>query len=435
MTADRGLDRRSFLAVCGAAALSGCGAAPRAGDDPGETETATPTGSTDTATTTSTPTETTTAPDVGLDDLSWRMHGRDTHNTGVLETTGPDAAPQRVWDVTVAGIYTLPQPSLVDGVCYVGTGNTLYSMGVADGAGRWRKSVEYLAHHYSPAVVDGTVYAPTRTMNGVRAGGGEGRLYAFDAASGAQRWTLDGALSSAPTVVDDTVYLTTSDAVGRLHAIGTDGTERWTYSFAPGGKRTSAYGAPVVDGDRLYVTASVHRETGATGYLVAVEGGEEVWRVELGGEARGAPALRDGTLYAATVDGGLAAVSTAGEVLWSTPTADAVFSTPAVDEDQVYALVKGSVAGFDRATGERNWRTEVGAAQINGLSVAEDGVYLGGNSVTALGLDGSERWVYPIPGSGGGYGAPVAIDGTVFVGACIKWEPTDPYDDHMFALV
>jgi hypothetical protein len=29
----------------------------------------------------------------------------------------------------------------------------------------------------------------------------------------------------------------------------------------------------------------------------------------------------------------------------------------------------------------------------------------------------------------------VVLDGAVFVGACIKWEPTDRYDDHMFALV
>jgi outer membrane protein assembly factor BamB len=429
MTTDRGLGRRAFLAAFGATALSGCGAAPGADETTaGETETATPT-----ATATRT-TESASEPAVSLGDTTWRMHGRDPHNTGVTATTGPED-PRRAWDVSVSGIYTLPQPSLVEGTCYVGTGNVLYAMGATDGAGRWTKQTEYLAHHYSPAVVEGTVYAPTRTVQGVRSGGGAGRLYAVDAASGEVGWTLDAALSSDPTVVGDTVYLTSSADVGRVHAVGTDGSERWTYTFDPGERRGSAYGAPVVVDDRVYVTVSAHRTAGATGYLVAIEDGEAVWRVEVGGEARAAPAYRDGTVYVATVDGQLTAVSEGGEVLWERTTADAVFSTPAVDGDQVYALVKGSVAGFDRASGERNWRTTVGAAQINGLSVAQDGVYLGGNNVTALGRDGSERWVYPIPGSGGGYGAPVVLDGAVFVGACIKWEPTDRYDDHMFALV
>ncbi len=434
MSDEGGLGRRRLLAVLGAAGLGGCSGAPSALDG---TATETPSAAdtdTDTDTTTRTTTTDATAPGLDVADLSWRMHGRDPTNTGTVATTGPSSAPEKVWDVPVEGIYTLPQPSLVDGTAFVGTGRKLYTMTAEDGDRGWTRRLDYLAHHYSPAVVDGTVFAPARTNQGVRSGGGEGRLYAVDAESGSLFWQRDGAISAPPTVVADTVYYTTSSDVGEVVAVGTDGTERWTYTFEAGDRRTSAYGAPAVADGTAYATVSAHRETGAVGSLVAVEDGAASWQVELGGEARAAPAVRDGTAYTGTVDGAVQATADDGELLWSTPTEGGVFSTPAVDEDHVYALVKGAVEAFDRETGERQWRTDIGSSLINGLAVAEDGIYLGGGTVTALAKDGQTRWKYPIPGATGGYGAPIVLGGAVFVGACIKWEPSDPYDDHVFGL-
>lgn len=455
------LRRRGFLALCGTVAVAGC-AAP-SGDADGSTSvretTRTTTAQTTTRTTVGT-TDATTAgttgdgagetteaettdpgtteesPGVSISpEVAWRMHGGDAANTGVVNTAGPGGRPARVWDVPVEGIYTLPGAAYGNGVGYVGSGKQVYAVDVEAGETRWSRSVDYLAHHYSPAVAGGRVYVAVRSLAGVRSGGGEGTLYAFDAASGDVDWRIDLPVSSPPTVADGTVYVTSSDDAGVVHALdGASGNEQWSFRFAPDGRRGSAYGAPAVVDGTVYATTSAHGSA-ANGYLYALEDGNVRWRYGADAECRVAPVVRDDRAYVATVGGNVHAVGLDGEGRWSTEAPGAIYSTPAVDDERVYALAKGELVTFSRDGGTEQWRTTTGDQLINGLAVSEDGVYLGGSNVLALnGADGDVRWRYPIPGQGGGYGAPVVLDGTVLVGACIKWEPRDPYDDHVFAL-
>ncbi|PSQ18876.1 hypothetical protein BRD00_03790 [Halobacteriales archaeon QS_8_69_26] len=449
------LRRRAFLALCGTTALAGCAAPSGDGGTsvaettdgvPTTTRTSTGTtaGTTDrgtTATTDSTETtqgttETPDGPSLSIDPaVAWRMHGADAANTGVLDTAGPGDRPEKVWDVPVEGIYTLPGAVYDDGVGYVGSGKEFYAVDVAAGEERWTAPVDYLAHHFSPAVADGRVFVSVRSLDGVRSGGGEGVLYAFDAASGTVDWRVDMPVSSPPTVADGTVYVTRSEDVGVLHAFdAASGNEQWSFRFAPDGKRGSIYGAPAVVDGTIYATASAHGND-VQSYLYALEGGNVRWRYGIDAETRVPPVIRDDEAYVATASGELHAVGLGGDDRWSVDGPGAIFSTPAVDEERIYALAKGELVALSREDGSETWRTATGDQLINGLAVTGDGVYLGGSDVLALDRDdGSRRWRFPIPGDSGGYGAPVVLDGAVLVGACIKWEPRDPYDDHVFAL-
>lgn len=171
-------------------------------------------------------------------------------------------------------------------------------------AGRWRFATESKIGS-SPAVVDGVVYV----------GSLDGRLYAIDAASGAERWrvaTKDGIYSS-PAVVDGMVYVGSFD--GNLYAVdAASGEERWR--FATGDVITSS---PAVAGGVVYVGSN-------DGNLYAVGARQLV--IEAGGQAvvredavlRGAPApsgveraaLEQGTAVAIVDE----SVTTAGEVWW-----------------------------------------------------------------------------------------------------------------------
>lgn len=464
MTEDDGAGlfrRRRVLALCAATGLAGCTApsddsggspATAATDDP-ETSAGgsdDPTTAGTTATETTDPGETTETgttdpgtttgedPSVSVPpDLSWSMHAGDATNTGVLDTTGPSDRPGRVWDVPVEGIYTLPGPAYADGVSYVGSGRKVYAVDVEEGRQPWTAEVDYLTHHYSPAVADGRVFVAARTLAGIQSGGGDGALYALDAASGTVDWRVDVPVSSPPTVADGTVYVTSSTDVGTVHAFDTAGGERWSFEFAPDDARGSAFGAPAVLDGTVYATVSGHAgDDDVRGYLYALEEGNVRWRYGVEAECRVDPVVGDGTAYVATGDGTVHAVTLDGDQRWSTGRPGTVYTTPAVGGDHVYVLAKGTVVALSRSDGEAAWESATGDQLFNGLAVTDRHVYLGGGNVIALDrADGSTAWTYPIPGFSGGYGAPIAVGGAVVVGACIKWDQGDPYDDHLFALV
>jgi outer membrane protein assembly factor BamB len=85
----------------------------------------------------------------------------------------------------------------------------------------------------------------------------DGRVRAFDLATGERRWVYEGKTPffAAPAVAAGVVYA--GDLLGGVHALGlADGTPRWKLDLgthpdvkAPG----MIYGGPVVHGGRLFV--------------------------------------------------------------------------------------------------------------------------------------------------------------------------------------
>ncbi len=463
---DRGaVDRRGFLALCGAAVLGGC-ASSGDGDPDGTTDAGAAPGSETTQPTTAGTTETTTGGTTGsttdgttetatdpstttttqeppgritTDGASWPMHGGGPSNAGAVATGGPASQPARAWALDVEGIYTVASPAVADDRCYTASGGHAYGVDVGGGDQQWRTELDYPGHHYSPAVDGDAVYVAARTMQGARTGGGEGALYALSAADGRERWRVDGPVSSPPTVADGTVYVTSSGDTGVVHALDPDdGSRRWRFEVPAGDDGSRAFSAPAVVGDAVYVTATTDDGSSEHGALYALSAtdGSELWRYGVGVECRAAPVISDGTAYVATATGVVHAVDLDdGTARWTTATGRDVYTTPAVDGEHVYLLADGSVVALDRASGERRWRTDTGESLINGLVVAGDAVYTGGTNLTALATaDGTVRWQYPIPTGTGGFGSPAVLNGVVFVVACIKHSANDPYDDELFAV-
>jgi glucose dehydrogenase len=163
-----------------------------------------------------------------------------------------------------------------------------------------------------PVVADGTMYLTTNT----------GQVLAFDAASGAERWSytpqvdfLAAAIGGQQpvhrgvAVEDGKVFLYTYDA--RLVALdAADGSELWSTRVADPRTGTTGNSPPTVWRDRLIVGSSGSDARSARGFLAAfaIEDGRELWRFHTVAEGRGGgrvwmPPTVDagsGTVYAGT---------------------------------------------------------------------------------------------------------------------------------------
>jgi len=191
-------------------------------------------------------------------------------------------------------------PAVVDGTVYVGSyDDTLYALDADSGTERWRVTADDW-FGASPAVADGTVYAGSHDTN----------VYAVDAEDGTERWRyeLPGAvrITAAPTVHDGTVYVSASTAADRfdnLYAIdATDGAPRWGFSMG-----RFVYSAPTVVDDTVYVGGRDR-----TVRAVDAAAGVERWRHETDGEVFASPTVVAGTLYVGSDDGRVYAIETAG---------------------------------------------------------------------------------------------------------------------------
>ena len=105
-----------------------------------------------------------------------------------------------IWAVPVAG-GIFDSPAVDNGIVYIGTkeNSTLYAINMSTGKINWMMPTgDYI--NSSPAIAYGTVYV----------GAKDGKLYAFDAFTGKEKWTainIPGAeVASSPTIANGVVY-------------------------------------------------------------------------------------------------------------------------------------------------------------------------------------------------------------------------------------
>lgn len=198
------------------------------------------------------------------------------------------------------------------------------------------------------------------------------------------------AVFDTPSVAGGTVYVGSAD--GTLYALGTDGSERWTYGVNGGINRTAV-------GDGVVVGGYVDDGTGYVG--VSTEGSEQ-WRVPTDSRPVGAPAIVDGTAYVSEYNGPVHAIDTAsGEVDWTASLATENASTPAVADGTVYVGTLDGVFALDAATGDRQWHYEAETFVSLAPAVADGAVFFGDRdgNLTAVETDGTERWSIDVDGT------------------------------------
>ena len=137
------------------------------------------------------------------------------------------------------------------------------------------------------------------------------------------RWEIDtpGVMMASPSVVDDTVFITTEDGVTAALA-SSDGKTLWQYDIG-----APSDSAPAVAGNAVYVGARDHRLL-----ALAQRDGNLLWERNLGNIVLGSAIVVDGTVYIGSTNGELEARDAAtGERRWSAPANGWVVGHPASD--------------------------------------------------------------------------------------------------------
>jgi len=147
----------------------------------------------------------------------------------------------------------------------------------------------------SPAVVDGVVYVASL----------DGYLYAIDANTSSQRWSIaiqtGSYLESSPAVADGVVYVSSFD--GMFYAFdASKGTPLWSASLGQGGggksSATVANGLVYIGSDDHYVYAFNASGCGRSSC-------SPLWSYPAGAEIESSPVVANGVLYVGSLDGKL----------------------------------------------------------------------------------------------------------------------------------
>jgi outer membrane protein assembly factor BamB len=254
-------------------------------------------------------------------------------------------------------------PIIMGGVLYfLDASHELRAFNAADGDALWSQDLRPVGGRDRRALgggiagADGRIYAVT----------GFGDAIAFDAATGQELWRTraDAPFHAAPTVSDGRVYAVTNDS--ELVAFdAADGTVLWTHQAIAEPARILAASSPAVAGDTIVAPF-------ASGELVALlsANGRRLWVDALSRAGRltslsaindiaGRPVIDNGTLFAASHSGLLAAIDMrSGQRIWARSFAST--QTPWVAGQQVYAVtVDGELACLDRNTGAAYWVTQL----------------------------------------------------------------------------
>jgi eukaryotic-like serine/threonine-protein kinase len=169
--------------------------------------------------------------------------------------------------------------------------------------------------------------------------------------------------------------------------------ERWRFEAEVSGAATGL----VVDEDRVFVAIG-----GNDGTLYALDrdDGDLRWSRPESGCAT--PALGEGVVYAATIDGIVALESDSGDEVWSLPTGTLIDSPLALVDDVLYFGEIGStVHAVDAESGEPLWRFVLGGLATSPPAVADDTVFVGSSDFNLYALDaetGEERWRFATGG-------------------------------------
>jgi outer membrane protein assembly factor BamB len=324
---------------------------------------------------------------------------------GAAATAPPDA-PVRLWRFT-AGERIEATPVSAGGRLFVaGEKGGLWALDLS-GKELWKGGLKGDTFASPPMAADGAVVA----------GSADGTLWAFEAATGRERWRYamgDAMQGSAnrvalPGGVVGTIAISQAD--GSIHCVDlATGKLAW---------KTGAI-------ERCDGTAGVGDGWVAMGscaaalHVFSVDKGEKRADIELGeeGQVAGGVAVAGTVAYAGTRSGALCAVDVAaGKLLWSnTDGTREAFATPAVGERAVvFASDDGKFTALARATGVKLWEFDAGAKPVSPVIAGGRVVACAGGTLRLLDLEtGRMIWEERISDR---ITSPALVGGTILVGA------------------
>lgn len=290
-----------------------------------------------------------------------------------------------VWKSTAASfnLFTNSSPAVANGMVYIG-GNTdgkLYAFDAATGALLWTYTTG-----------NGIMSSPTVAYGIVYFGSNDRKVYALNAKTGKLLWSYATGyfVVTSPVVSNGIVYVGSND--GKLYAFqATTGVPLWIIPIS--GKASII--APVVDHGVLYVASSYQR-------LLAFNANTGIlrWTATGGTPAADSPAIANGVVY---VTGGTRSTSevfaynsSTGALLWTYTDPDhaGLTPSPAVANGVVYlSSPYGKIYALDATNGSLLWTFYPPYGEVEASPTIANGVlYIGA-------LNG-ELYAFHVPGTG-----------------------------------
>lgn len=257
--------------------------------------------------------------------------------------------------------------AVLDGTVYVGGFDYLHAVDTVDGTRRWRTQIGHATA--APTAKNDTVYVGSKLPE--TQGGGD-YFRAIDVSDGTERWQFAGRRGpfTAPAVADETVYVTNRGEWSidtRLYAFdGADGAIRWSFTIEDSG-RNQATSAPVVADGTVYVCSE------ASVYALNEADGSERWRFDAPGQYVRMPVMGDGTVYVGGEKAIHAVDPSEGTELWRIDDVDPMRYPPVVVGDAIYVGEGRRIRAFDAGSGEELWRFPMRQPLMAPLTVV-DGV-------------------------------------------------------------
>src|SRR5947209_9683282 len=244
-----------------------------------------------------------------------------------------------------------------------------------------KKIINTTISSIGPAVYYGIVYV----------GADDGNMYAFNYNTGALYWTLPtgGPILSSTIIAAGTAYFGSGDV--KLYAIGaetfTTPKIKWTYTTGGPISATPVLGS----GGTVYVASQ-------DGKLYAIsKTGSYLWSFDTGSSITSSPAVANGLVYVGSSNGTLNALNaTTGTFAWSQTTNGPITSSPAVDKNNVYiGSQDGKLYAFNALAGSPKWSYPTEGAVNSTPAVANGVVYVGSEDNSLYAIDvksGNKLW-------------------------------------------
>jgi outer membrane protein assembly factor BamB len=333
---------------------------------------------------------------IGVDGMLYATNWGDNHPIVALDP----ATGTRRWTFapTPSASTTVPpfSPSIAagpEGTLYAAyQQGGVYALDGVDGSVRWQFTTGKTGpsgdlSQFGPPLVDsdGRVYVGEASV-----------VYAFES-DGRPAWRYDARSiqGASPTGIDPggTVYV--QEAFGALHALGRDGTPRWTLPVTPA---LSLFAGLIVRDDGTLLFGAL----GERQYGVVSAAGVVLWQHP--GAFTGFALGSDGAFYAGDVSGVLRLDSN-GSIVWQGAAGGR--GTIVDGAGTVYSASTATITAVD-ASGILKWELHTADPAIPGSAPAIPRLYaIGGDGTLYVGINGS---VHAIGGGGRCEGSPIDCD-------------------------
>ncbi|WP_394740711.1 PQQ-binding-like beta-propeller repeat protein [Natronococcus roseus] len=306
---------------------------------------------------------------VQSDTQGWTSRRGNPGNTGYApEASGPDDPAVVEWRRDATG-----PVAVVDGVVYQTDDGAVHAYDADDGD-RIEASSDVGADG-APTVADGRIYV-----------GGD-RLAALDADLEGIEWTIGFEDDvPEPIVAEESVFVVVD---GILYAIdAAEGTERWRSDGD--GRKLHGQAVAVADG-AVFVT------DGRTLYALEADDGSRRWANHDGGFRKQVVVATDDTVsvQAGGLDEVVVYETGSGDLRWT----GEGYASALATGDRIYALTETDIVGYDRESGDEQWRPGLEAATYGPPIADGEKLYVGiessnqGPGIVAFDLEeGTVEW-------------------------------------------